>query len=576
LSYGTTYYVKLVAVNLQTKKSSPSAQGSGSPLRITGLDIEDGQISVSEINFTAFDIGGANAYYVATTTARDALTGVKNGDIAYITGSGYATYRYNGTTWLTAPEIGVIAGTKILAGTLTASAVGTNLLITASANIGTAVIDQANISTVSAGSIVAGTMSADVVVSGRFASPSLTGARREMNSVGFQAWDASGNQTISFDGVNNLLTGILKTALTGRRIESGASGNTGQIAFYSSGGTASYLASEALSGGNEGISVRLPLAGKGVYWNTFRIDTTGLAFIDAKYTHFGFGGAAGGGGDFRVAFATDTGTSTTFPTLVDRLYIDENLWEAWFNTSGGYFLVSEKNLSNGVDVIRQQMWGGGAIAFTKSPGGDFVIQERAVGGGSFYDRFRITNTAIQIRYAPTKDGRLLAFNEGPLDSTTYFSPEVQLVSSIGYGAFFRFQTGSGGTGSKVVLRDAGDSIYEDLFVGTLTQSSSAQYKTNVRPLDGSAMERLNKLVPAKFNRKRAGGWEERETVGLIAEDVIEEIRTESEYGPGIALLPLATLQVKAQQETYSELQALKLLVNQLVEEINNLKNGKSK
>lgn len=189
LTYGTTYYFKLVAVNDMMRKSAGSAQASGTPVRISGLDITNGQIGTDQINFTARDIGGANAYYPATTTAMNALTGVKSGDIAYITGSGYTTYKHNGTAWVLAPEIGKISGTKILTGTLTADAVGTNLIIASSANIGTAAIDAANISTVNAGSIRTGSLAADVKI---LAGPA-TGNHAEVTSGGIYVLGPAGN-----------------------------------------------------------------------------------------------------------------------------------------------------------------------------------------------------------------------------------------------------------------------------------------------------------------------------------------------------------------------------------------------
>lgn len=184
LAYGTLYYVRLVAVSFAGKSSGPSTQASGTPTRISGLDITPNGLGTGQINFTAYDIGGANAYYPATTTARDAIVGAKNGDIAYVTGSGYATYRYNGSAWVSAPEIGVIQGSKILAGTVTSNAVGTNLLITNKANIGNAVIDQANIATVNAASITTGQLS----VGQKIIAGPVADTHAEMSDTGFRVF----------------------------------------------------------------------------------------------------------------------------------------------------------------------------------------------------------------------------------------------------------------------------------------------------------------------------------------------------------------------------------------------------
>lgn len=177
LTYGTTYYVRLIAVNLHNLRSNASAQGSNAPVRITGLDIQNGQIGVNQINFTARDIGGANAFYQTTQPT----SGMKSGDIWYDTDNGYTTYRFDGSAWVAAPEIGVIAGTKILTGTLTADAVGTNLLIASSANIADAIIDSAKISNLSVAKLVTGAIAANQeIIAG-----DVTSNHARMTSTGF-------------------------------------------------------------------------------------------------------------------------------------------------------------------------------------------------------------------------------------------------------------------------------------------------------------------------------------------------------------------------------------------------------
>lgn len=183
LNYGQTYYVRLIGVNLLGKKSGASAVASGTPTRISGLDINpDGKINSSQINFTARDIGGANAYYQTSQPVQGVggvVLGV--GDIWYDIDDHYTTYRWDGTTWQPAPEIGVINGTKILAGTVTADAVGTNLLITSQANIANAIIDDAKIASLSASKITSGEIAVDQYLS---AGPT-NDAHAEMNSTGF-------------------------------------------------------------------------------------------------------------------------------------------------------------------------------------------------------------------------------------------------------------------------------------------------------------------------------------------------------------------------------------------------------
>jgi hypothetical protein len=183
LTYNTQYYVKLIAVNDLLKKSPASAQATATPTRLSGLDIQNGQISPDQINFTARDIGGSNAYYSTSqpVVGVGGVTNLKSGDIWYDTDDKYTTYRYNGTTWVLAPEIGFIAGTKIVAGTLTSDAVGTNLLIASSANIADAIIDSAKISSLSASKIITGSIQANQRI---IAGPELEN-HAEMTSTGF-------------------------------------------------------------------------------------------------------------------------------------------------------------------------------------------------------------------------------------------------------------------------------------------------------------------------------------------------------------------------------------------------------
>jgi hypothetical protein len=153
LEYGKTYYVRLVAKNNLQRSSDPSEQASGVPARISGLDIADGQISVEQINF-ADQLGGIKAYYQST-----APVGAVVDDLWYNTSKQNEVSRWDGSTWVLAPEVGLISGTKIIAGTLTANAVGTNLIIASKANIADGVIDDAKISNLNAGKITAGFMS---------------------------------------------------------------------------------------------------------------------------------------------------------------------------------------------------------------------------------------------------------------------------------------------------------------------------------------------------------------------------------------------------------------------------------
>lgn len=160
LAFGTTYYIRFVAlstladtIDSPTGVSPPSVQASGVSARISGLDIQNGTISTDQINFVD-QLGGPKAFYQTTAPT----TGMKTNDIWYDKDDGYKPYKYNGTTWVVDPDIGFVSGTRIVAGTITSDQIGTNKIITAAANIGTAVIDGASIISLDAAKITVGVL----------------------------------------------------------------------------------------------------------------------------------------------------------------------------------------------------------------------------------------------------------------------------------------------------------------------------------------------------------------------------------------------------------------------------------
>lgn len=165
-------------------------------------------------------------------------------------------------------------------------------------------VADGDVASLSVGKLTAGTMSADVVMAGRFAT-ALTGARREVNAVGFQGWDASNNLTISLDGTNNLLTGIFKTALTGRRIEMGSAGATGLMSFIAPDGTVTFIRGRTESAGIEAIQFGIAGAGgdpslPNSLWNRINYNNdsaggggTGYASYRANKHEFVYGKTSG-------------------------------------------------------------------------------------------------------------------------------------------------------------------------------------------------------------------------------------------------------------------------------------------
>lgn len=159
LAYGTLVYVRLVAVSKLNRKSGPSASTSGTPDRVSGLDITNGSLSAEQINWTATTIPGQNAYY-STSQPTVAIGGgaFKVNDLWYDTDNAYTVYKWNGTAWVLAPEVGFIPASKLVAGTITGDRIAANFFTAARAYLGQAFIDEAMIQTVNAASITTGSL----------------------------------------------------------------------------------------------------------------------------------------------------------------------------------------------------------------------------------------------------------------------------------------------------------------------------------------------------------------------------------------------------------------------------------
>jgi hypothetical protein len=561
LTYGTTYYFKIVLVNQMKLSSVASVAVSGTPQRISGLDISNGQISAAQINFTARDIGGANAYYKATApTSADGT--LKAGDIWYNTASGYITSRYDGTTWQTAPEVGVIAGTKILAGTLTADAVGTNLLITASANIGSAVIDQANISTVSAGSIRAGTMSADVVVGGRFAT-SLTGARVEMNSLGFQKFDTDGTtKLVSITGSEALLTGTYSTAATGRRIQMGAVGALGRIDFFAPTGTNAFVQAYTEVSGHEAMQFGVALTQTSdQLWNRLNLnnDSGGYTNLRSNRIEFLIGGANNAGGSdstqqgfFHILETSNYGSTSQLRFQIDKTgmyYVDPNgTYRLQADNTGFVYhdpagttrlFIDGTNFSCADAAAHVRMWAAGTAGGMADSAG--------------HTRFYYDANGTSIIYPNGGTGNSIAIAPGNTVQTAW----LRLFTDGGYGETLVCTMDSPGTNMRMELKNWDGATWHPFWAsGYVTQSDMAA-KENIVPFQKSALDMLRPVGVHHYVRKSAPGTTNtRRELGLLAQEAPAEIRVSGEGFEGIDLYGLVSLLTSAVKELHAKVEAL--------------------
>jgi hypothetical protein len=99
-------------------------------------------------------------------------------------------------------------------------------------------IDDAHISDLTVSKVTAGQINADWVVAARIKTAD-TGSRVELNSAGFQAYNAAGTQTVNIaaaDGSVSII-GTLKSGTSGKRIEVNPAALLPEIRFYANNGT---------------------------------------------------------------------------------------------------------------------------------------------------------------------------------------------------------------------------------------------------------------------------------------------------------------------------------------------------
>lgn len=110
LSYDTPYYFKLVAINELNRQSLPSGQATGTPARISGLDIKNGTISVDQINF-ASQLGGSFRTWFEDHFPTSA-EGAADGNILFRTDQGNHQYVRISGSWVDAQDTSIAAASQ--------------------------------------------------------------------------------------------------------------------------------------------------------------------------------------------------------------------------------------------------------------------------------------------------------------------------------------------------------------------------------------------------------------------------------------------------------------------------------
>lgn len=275
--YGTTYYVKLVAVDTSLNASPASAQVSGVPSRLVTNDITDDAITAAKIAAGAVSATElASSVNDAISTAQSTADGkntiyyqaaaptggtYKANDIWYDTDDGYKMYVRVGAAW-TASALGnsaiaTLDAGKITTGTLSADRIGTNSITAAKMVAGTITaasgvladlaVTNAKIDSVAANKLTSGEIQAGAVIS---AGPTA-GTHTEMTASGFSAY------TFDPDVGSPVLTGRLGT------------GNADSLSFRDTDGALLASISELGRGAFTGLSLTDINAGFDVFGDDF-------------------------------------------------------------------------------------------------------------------------------------------------------------------------------------------------------------------------------------------------------------------------------------------------------------------
>lgn len=180
--YGSTVYVRLVAVDRSGNKSNPSAAGSGMPEQVDLGDLPDQLLTAAKLADGAVEAGKLAAGAVtaaaiaanAVTTAAIAADAVQAGQLA----AGAVTATKLGAGAVTAAALGAGAVTAAAIG---AGAVGTAAIAAGAVNTGALAAAAVDASKLAASSVTTAAIAANAVTAGTLAAGAVTAA-----AVGFQ------------------------------------------------------------------------------------------------------------------------------------------------------------------------------------------------------------------------------------------------------------------------------------------------------------------------------------------------------------------------------------------------------
>lgn len=469
------------------------------PHRWNGTDyvpIPDAAIKAATDKAIAAETAAGNAATAAQDAQNAASTATGKAETALTTAQGKNTVTYSEAVPSNTANPGIRAndlwyqlapGTFLVIGTWRWS--GT-------AWVGTTFGD-AVLTSITVGKLTSGTMNAAVVMAGRFTT-ALTGARREMNAVGFQAWDASNSMTINLDGVNNLLTGRYRTAISGRRIEMASGGSLSQIDFWGTGASTNrtFIRAFTESDGKEAIQIghgdpttrgldeRININTAG--WFTSRFRRTD--FVVGENWNL-YGAAVDAGQQFM-------GYTSASKQLVWRNIQDEfsyHTYKYW------YGLGSMLHEQNDGFTWRVRPAAGADVDFSFSKAGRLRVD---YGADAYY-------------------GGWFELMEAAQAYTT--SPRLGLFTNNGDGGYMRLNAGPGYQDMEFKWWD--NSFYINLVARAFVVASDAAGKQDIATTDTECLAEVTNTRVAKYKRiddknEHVTG---REEIGLIAQEAPAQI-----------------------------------------------------
>lgn len=365
-------------------------------------------------------------------------------DVFY-TGGGY--YTITGLTYGTTYYFRLVAVDKV--GNLSPVSTGASVVPVQAAD--------GDIANLSIGKLTVGSLSADMTVSARIKTAN-TGARTEMNTAGFEAYNSSNIRTFYVEAStgNVTATGTFQTGLSGNRVEMTASGGVGTIYFRPSTGSDFGYLNSPLSGQ---LAINSGNAGGGFFTRVFvRPTEVSMGYLTTAQVE------AGG-----TMYLTDTG--------IELLGVAGNEIIGSI-TSGAQFAVNNSNsfLQNQAGSYVSLSGQNAYLHATTS--GEVIID---TGGSEPYIWLRTSDSSIDIQ------GR---------DRTWILGTTVELG------------TGTGGEHVKSLTIYNNTSTFTANVgiatapVGTLWRiTSSAKYKVDIKPLDIS-LDEIMQLVPVTYYDRR--------------------------------------------------------------------------